>query len=172
MVTVGLLPTRLIPASESSSDSEAEGHPNTATEQGADYAVQDFDLVENEENGKDATREFQSAPGPPRPAFARDVPCPTCRPCGSDREVGEALWRLLPVAVNQAVASTVPGGAWRQPLQREAGEGSPLDSIVHLAVEYVVFAMQAPLLDDGRPRRGDNGEMASFCSGCPERYSL
>jgi len=26
--------------------------------------------------------------------------------------------------------------------------------------------MQAPLLDDGRPRRGDNGEMASFSSGC------
>eukprot|EP00439_Symbiodinium_sp_Y106_P031877 s1680_g3.t2 len=34
-------------------------------------------------------------------------------------------------------------------------------------VEYVGCAMQAPLLDDGRPRRGDNGEMASFSSGCP-----
>ena len=39
-------------------------------------------------------------------------------------------WSLLSVAVHQAVASTALGGAWLQPLQPEAGEGSPLESIL------------------------------------------
>ena len=42
-------------------------------------------------------------------------------------------WSMLSVAVQQAVASTALGGAWLQPLQPEAGEGPPLDSIVHHA---------------------------------------
>ena len=40
---------------------------------------------------------------------------------------------MLSVAVQQAVAGTALGGPWRQPLQPEAGEGPPLDSIVHYA---------------------------------------
>ena len=42
-------------------------------------------------------------------------------------------WSMLAVAVQQAVASTALGGAWRQPLQPEAGEGPPLDSVIHHA---------------------------------------
>ena len=42
-------------------------------------------------------------------------------------------WSMLSVAVQQAVASTALGGAWLQPLQPEAGEGPPLDSILHHA---------------------------------------
>ena len=44
-------------------------------------------------------------------------------------------WSMLSVAVQQAVASTALGGAWLQPLQLEAGEGPPLDSIVHHAAQ-------------------------------------
>ncbi|CAE7641677.1 unnamed protein product [Symbiodinium sp. KB8] len=42
-------------------------------------------------------------------------------------------WSMLSVAVQQAVASTALGGAWLQPLQPAAGEGPPLDSILHHA---------------------------------------
>ncbi|CAE7244106.1 unnamed protein product, partial [Symbiodinium natans] len=42
-------------------------------------------------------------------------------------------WNMLSVAVQQAVASTALGGALRQPLQPEAGEGPPLDSVIHHA---------------------------------------
>ena len=52
------------------------------------------------------------------------------------RAAATAAWArrsMLSVAVQQAVASTALGGAWLQPLQPEAGEGPPLDSIAHLA---------------------------------------
>ena len=52
------------------------------------------------------------------------------------RAAATAAWArrsMLSVAVQQAVASTALGGAWRQPLQPEAGEGPPLDSVIHHA---------------------------------------
>ena len=42
-------------------------------------------------------------------------------------------WSMLAVAVQQTVASTALGGAWRQPLQPEACESPPLDNIIHHA---------------------------------------
>ena len=61
-------------------------------------------------------------------------------------------WIMRSVVVQHAVASTALGGAWLQPLQPEAGEGLPLDSIVHHAAAEAL-ALAALAKDRGRRAR-------------------
>ena len=77
-----------------------------------------------------------NSPGPQlraRPGASQGVPRPFSGARGGDCRLGTAL---VEHAVNCDAAGsrqTVLGGAWLQPLQPAAGEGPPLDGILHHA---------------------------------------